>query len=485
MSSHTAYPKIASFKTVVDFRRHVTQLALSVPVDDRTLTAREGSPLAEPYELAGRKIGNRWCVQPMEGWDAHLDGSPSELTLRRWRNFGRSGAKLVWGGEAAAIEPAGRANPKQTLATAGNCAGLRALLTALEQAHTAAHGTTDDLVVGLQLTHAGRFSHPDSHSEPRIAFHHPLLDAKFGLDPADSALVLSDAEAERLIDAFVAAAGVAADAGFQLVDVKACHGYLLHEFLSARDRPGKFGGDLAGRSRMLREIVTRIRSDYPRLIVGVRLSLFDCVPYANHSQGNGPWPHTDQLPYRWGFGVSSANPLQSDRAEPLELVRALAGWGVAALNVSGGSPYYSPHLVRPATFPPADGYTPPEDPLAGVARHLAAAQEAKLAAPELLVVGSGFSYLQDFLPHVAQAVVRAGWFDCVGLGRMMLAYPDLPADVLQHGQLTRPRICRTFSDCTTAPRAGLVSGCFPLDPFYRVLDDAQALRAAKADNGRP
>ena len=104
-----------------------------------------------------------------------------------------------------------------------------------------------------------------------------------------------------------------------------------------------------------------------------------------------------------------------------------------AVNISGGSPYYNPHIQRPAIFPPSDGYQPPEDPLAGVARQIDVARQCKVAVPELPMVGSGYSYLQDYLPHVAQAAVRRGWIDFVGLGRMVLAYPEFPRDCWRRG----------------------------------------------------
>src|SRR5205807_6050449 len=129
-------------------------------------------------------------------------------------------------------------------------------------------------------------------------------------------------------------------------------------------------------------------------------------------------------------------------------------------------PYYSPHIQRPALFPPSDGYLPPEDPLIGVARHIAATASLKRGRPRIAFVGSGYSYLQEWLPRVAQHAVRTGAADFVGLGRMVLAYHDLPADVLEGRPLRTKSLCRTFSDCTSGPRHGLVSGCFPLDPFY-------------------
>jgi 2,4-dienoyl-CoA reductase-like NADH-dependent reductase (Old Yellow Enzyme family) len=477
MSDTTSYPKVAQLKDVAAFRARLAELGLSLPVDDRVLSAAEGSPLAKPLRVAGFEVGNRWCIHPMEGWDANRDGSPSAHTLRRWRNFGLSGAKLIWGGEAAAVRPDGRANPNQTMAVASNRAGLTALLHELQAAHRESFGSLDGLYVGLQLTHSGRFCKPDDHhrSSPRIAYHHPLLDAKFKIDPHDESIVWTDAEVERLIDDYVAAARLARDVGFQFVDVKACHGYLLHEFLSARRRPGKFGGDLAGRARVLTTVIDRVREELPQLAIGVRLSVFDSVPYATSREIGRPMEYHDLLPYELGFGVSTDDPLAIDLTEPLELMRMLVDRGVAMINISCGSPYYNPHLQRPAIFPPIDGYQPPEDPLVGVARQIDTVRRCKEALPNVPVVGSGYSYLQDYLVHVAQAVVRDGWTDFVGLGRMVLSYPELPADTLAGRKIERKRVCRTFSDCTTAPRNGLVSGCYPLDPYYKSLPEREKL----------
>jgi 2,4-dienoyl-CoA reductase-like NADH-dependent reductase (Old Yellow Enzyme family) len=491
-----SFPKIAQFKSSAALRAHLAASNIDLPLDDEILTAKEGSPLAQPITIAGRTVGNRWCIHPMEGWDANADGSPSELTLRRWRHFGASGAKLIWGGEAAAVEPAGRANPRQTLGTPENRAGLAALLAAVTSTHRERHGTDEDLLVGLQLTHSGRFCRPHSSQlEPRIAYHHPLLDARFGIDLHDDSVVWTDDELGQLIDKFVQAAGAARDAGFAFVDVKACHGYLLHEFLSAYERTGPFGGDFAGRTRLLLTIIEQIRATYPDLAVVVRLSAFDTVPYEmpsrsniehtapNHASARAPGQPMDfsrALPYRYGFGLDSDNPLRIDLTETIRLVRLLASSGVAAVNVSGGSPYYNPHIQRPASFPPSDGYQPPEDPLVGVARQIDVARQIKQAVPDLPIVGTGYSYLQDYLPHVAQAVVREQGADLVGLGRMVLSYPELPADVLSTGRLARKRICRTFSDCTTAPRNGIVSGCFPLDPRYKSMAEAATLQAIKS-----
>ena len=481
-AANPSFPRIARFKTAAALRAHLATLAAPLPVDDEPLAAAAGSPLAEPLDIGGRRVGNRWCIHPMEGWDATAEGTPSDTLLRRWRRFGESGAKLIWGGEAVAVVAEGRANPNQLLATACGREGFASLLATVKQAHRQRFGGDDDLLVALQLTHSGRFSRPTAAGrQPRIAYHHPLLDARHGIAADDGECLLADGEVEQLIDHYAAAARDAAAVGFEMVDIKACHGYLLHEFLSARRRAGPFGGGYEGRTRLLKAIIERVRADCPGLLIGVRLSLFDMVPWHLVDGHGEPWPFADALPYDCGFGVAADNPLEIDLAEPLRLLAELRDLGVATVNLSAGSPYTVPHIQRPAAFPPSDGYPPPEDPLAGVWRQIDAARRAKEAVPGLVYVGSGYTYLQDYLPHVAQAVVRQGWIDVVGLGRMVLSYPELPADVMDGRPLARPLICRTFSDCTTAPRHGLRSGCYPLDTYYKGLEpEAAELKAIKA-----
>ncbi|GAB5403635.1 MAG: NADH:flavin oxidoreductase [Aureliella sp.] len=474
------YPKIAQLRTVEKLQERLSQLGVSIPCDDKLLSAVDGSPLAQPLAFGGMQISNRWCIHPMEGWDANRDGTPTDLTLRRWRRFGESGAKLIWGGEAAAVVPRGRANPNQTLGTTGNEAGLRQLLETLTAAHSE-FDSTDGLVVGLQLTHSGRFCKPNDHKkwEPLIAYHHPILDKKFGIAADDDSVVITDDDLERLIDAYVESAKLAQRIGFQFVDIKACHGYLLHELLSARTRPGKFGGDLDGRSRVLRTAIARVKEECPGLGIGVRMSLFDMLPFQKGQEHGEPaeWNGAD---YPHGFGLDSKQPLEMDLAEPIELVKLLVQEGVSTLNFSCGSPYYNPHIQRPAIFPPSDGYLPPEDPLVGVARQIRAVAMMKEAFPELAIVGSGYTYLQEFLPQVAQACVAMGLVDVVGLGRMVLSHPTMPRDSLAGNAPTRKLVCRTFSDCTTAPRNGIVSGCYPLDEHYKTMPERKQVQDFKA-----
>jgi len=476
------HPRVARFRNAAELRAHLESLAAPIPLDERILSAAEGSPLAAPIDIGGFTVGNRWCIHPMEGWDATIDGRPTDTVLRRWRRFGESGAKLIWGGEAVSVVAEGRANPNQLLAPACGQSGFAALLDAVAAAHRERYGTAADLLVALQLTHSGRFSKPTAAGrEPRIAYHHPILDARHGVDPHDQSCVVTDDGVERLIDAYVGAARLAATAGFRMLDIKACHGYLLHEFLSARRRPGRFGGDFEGRTRLLRAIIERVRTEVPGLIIGVRLSLFDTVPWHKVGDHGEPWPHADTHPYDCGFGVDEHDPLRIDLTEPVRLLEILRDLGVPTVNLSAGSPYTVPHIQRPAAFPPSDGYPPPEDPLVGAWRQIDACRHAKAAVPGLVLVGSAYTYLQDYVAHAAQAVVRAGWIDVVGLGRMVLSYPELPGDTLAGRPFARGLVCRTFSDCTTAPRHGLRSGCYPLDAFYKGLEpEASALKAIKA-----
>lgn len=473
------FRKIAQYKSADDLAKRFQELGYSIPVDS-SIFLEATSPLAKPAKIGSFTVGNRWCIHPMEGWDANRDGSPTEATLRRWRRFGESGAKLIWGGEAAAVTPAGRANPNQTLATEENRAGLEALLSELTTAHRTNCGASDDLLVGLQLTHSGRYCRPNSKQlEPKIAYHHPLLDIKYGIDPNDESVIITDDELEGLIDRYVASAKLAAEVGFPFVDVKACHGYLIHELLGGFRRPGKFGGDFEGRTRFLKTIVERIRQEIPGLMIGVRLSAFDIVPYQTSREIGKPMPFDHTLPYEFGFGVNPQDPLQYDLREPIALIREMKKWGVELMNVTGGSPYYNPHVQRPAAFPPSDGYLPPFDPLVGVGIHLSVTRACKEAVPEMPIVGTGYTYLQDYLPHVAQATVRESWVDFVGLGRMVLSYPTLPRDCFENGALGRKLVCRTFSDCTTAPRNGIRSGCYPLDDYYKESPEFESLAEIK------
>jgi 2,4-dienoyl-CoA reductase-like NADH-dependent reductase (Old Yellow Enzyme family) len=485
--------RIPTLKTAGDFRRRLSALGLELPCDDIIETG-PGSPLGRPMDtvtINGKRIGNRFAVQPMEGWDATRTGGATDEVIRRWTRFGQSGAKLICGGEAMAVRAEGRANPNQLIICRENQGDLARLRQTLVDAHRERHGATDDLVIGFQLTHSGRFCRPnDNRPEPRAAFRHPVLDKKFQV--TSDAQVFTAAGVKELIKDYVAAAQIAWEAGADFVDIKHCHGYLLHEFLAAFTRGDEYGGSFGNRTRILREIVEGIRASGNKIELAVRLSAFDSVPFkpdaarAKPGQLGPGQPEDYPLPYPYAFGVRQDSPLDYDLAEPVQFMQLCSALGVKVLNITAGSPYYCPHVQRPAAYPPSDGYQPPHDPLIDVARHIDVTRQLKAQAPAgLVIVGSAYSYLQEFLPNVGQAVVREGWADMIGLGRMILSYPAMPGDVLQKGMLTPKAICRTFSDCTTAPRHGMVSGCYPLDKYYTAKPEAKKLKAIKRGSAAP
>jgi len=471
--------QVKRLRSIADMRARLDVLGLThqLGIDDDVDPA--GS-LAAPFTFTDGStgehvVGNRFAVLPMEGWDGDADGHPTDLVRRRWRRFGESGAKLVWGGEAVAVRADGRANPNQLVINRSTIDDLAALRVELVDAHVATHGSDEGLVVGLQLTHSGRWARPTGALEPRVAYHHPILDARA---PADALVVLTDDELDELADTFVDAATLAADAGYDFVDIKHCHGYLLHELLGAVERPGPYGGAFEQRTAFLQRVVTGVRERAPGLAIGVRLSAYDFVPYEPGADGVGvpAGGHEDAARFTFGGDGTGLGLDLSDAHQFLDRCRDLR---IGLVCITAGSPYYNPHIQRPAFFPPSDGYTPPEDPLVGAARMIAATAELTRAHPDVAIVGSGYSYLQQWLAHAAQHAVRTGGVTSVGIGRGMLSYPHLPADVLAGRPLEPSLLCRTFSDCTTAPRNGLVSGCYPLDEFYKDRPERIELAAIK------
>lgn len=464
------------FRSAADFAAHLQTIDPSWQID---ADVPAGGALAQAIAVHGRTLGNRFACHPMEGWDGTEDGRVTDLTLRRWRNFGRSGAALVWGGEAFAVQRDGRANHRQLYLDPKVDAGatMANLLLALREGAAEAGLNPEDQFVGLQLTHSGRFSRPDGPPAPLVAHRHPQLGIKY--PHTKDAHQLTDGELEGLGHNYVKAAKLAQTAGFDFVDIKTCHGYLLHELLGARAREGSYGGDFAGRTRLFERIVAGIRAECPGLHIGVRLSFADLLPFEKDPETSRGRGMTCELPYVHGFGVNQNDPSQFDLSEPIQLLQRYEQLGIELVNVTLGSPYYNPHLQRPAAYPPSDGYQPPADPLHYVRVHLHAVRAAKQAAPNLKFVGTGYTYLQEWLANVAQYEVRNGHVDFVGLGRMLLSYPEMPRDVIAGEAVQRKRICRTFSDCTTAPRNGMISGCFPLDPFYKAMPEAKQVKALR------
>ena len=471
----TAYRKIGSLKTVADFLSYVDELGVSIPFD-KEVESGAGAVLNQPIQFQGRTIGNRFCVLPMEGWDGTEEGFPSELTKRRWRFFGLSGCKLIWGGEACAVCHEGKGNPRQLVINEQTVSEIAYLREILKKSHEERY-KSNDLLIGLQLTHSGRFCRPNNNGvmEPKIVYNHPILDKRAGL-PEDHPC-LTDERINEIIEHFVNAALLAEQAGFDFVDIKHCHGYLGHEFLSAHTRQGPYGGSFEHRTRFLRDIISGIQARSKTLMIAVRISIFDFMPFRKNEKGVGePVVFDGNYPFAFGgdgtgFGV--------DLTETIQLLDLLSKMGINLVCATAGSPYCNPHIQRPAMYPPSDGYLPPEDPLVGVSRLIKNCAELKRKRPRMIFVGSGYTYLQEWIPNVAQSVIRSGLADFVGLGRMMLSYPEIAADILSGRPLDKKRICRTFSDCTTAPRHGLVSGCYALDDFYKKLPEGEDLRRIK------
>jgi NADPH2 dehydrogenase len=468
--------KFFKYKTAAQLRADAVARGLEVPLDD------DLSPLLDPIRVAGRVVGNRLAIQPMEGCDGNPDGTPGELTLRRYDRFGDGGAKLIWG-EACAVVPEGRANTRQLYLDAANMPALAELPRRCRAAHRAAFGRDDDLLVGLQLTHSGRYSVP----RPILAQHDPLLDGRTVVDRATGAVadpdypLISDAALDRLQDRFVEAARRAWEIGFDFVDLKQCHRYLLNELLAARRRPGKYGGPFEHRTRFAREVVARIREECPDLIVATRLNVFDGLPYRKGPNGDGePVPFETPALSCWGTDLD--DPHTPDLAEPLAFIDMLRQAGVSLVNVSMGNPYASPHLLRPFEYPPPDGYESPEHPLVGVDRHFRATEAVQRAFPDLPVVGSGYSWLQAFVLQAGAANVRAGRVTFVGIGRASLAQPDFGRAALEGRPLDPKRTCRTFSYCTALmrskhhPLGQYPTGCPPFDKavYGPIWDEAKA-----------
>ena len=536
------YRKAGSFRAVAELREYLAANSIDIPLADEA----EHSAMAQPAELFGRTLPNRWALLPMEGWDCTAGGAPSELTIRRWTHFGVSGAALICGTEAGAVMHAGRSNPRQLLVTRENLPELKTAVEAMRKAHAERYGTAGDFLVGLQLTHSGRFAHPkrDDKLESAVAWTHPLLDRKFG-----APRVVTDEEIGEIVRAYGEAARVAREAGFDFVDLKHAHGYLAHDFLTAYDRPGPYGGSFENRTRFSREMASCVKEACPDLPIAMRLSIFDILPFEKGSDGLGrpmavqdrssefrvqsseldnqpstllhsstpPLLHSrTAMPPRPFGAAEDCLTMDPDLKEPTAFLEMMREYGVELVCGTIGSPYYSVHIQRPAYYPVCDGYLPPQDPLRSVALHIAAARRLKERCPWAKIILSGITCLQEYAGCAAEAAIsgfgraagavkskelrvkslgiaadqllhsstpplstgsimrpgqaKSAAADFAGLGRMALSYPEYCADHLAGGKFDRRRICRTFGECTNAPRHGCVSGCYPLDVFYKTLE---------------
>lgn len=424
-TQHTRF----SYHSLDALRLDAERMGLDIPISD------DLSVLAEPVRVGEKTIPNRLCVLPMEGRDASAEGEPTELSLRRYTRFAHGGAGLLWA-EADAVAAEGRSSPAQFFLNPRTLDSFSQLCTAIDCAARDAYPDNPRFqpYKVLQLTHSGRYSKPDPTGEAIIASENLFLDPYL----PEHSRVISDEELRELIPAYVNAAVLAKRAGFDAVDVKTCHFYLMSELLGARTRPGAFGGSFENRRRLLFEILDRIQDKTGGLDVTLRISAFDAIPY----------------PY--GFGVSAQGTLEPDLSEPLELVQLLRARGVRLLAVSIGDPYYNPHVGRPY-----DGgfYTPTTHPLADTARIFRITRAIQQAVPDVAVVSTGMSWLREYAANVAAGMIRDGYCSIAGFGRQAFAYPDFARDILMNGGMQRTKCCTTCSNCTALMRSQRPTGC--------------------------
>lgn len=427
------------FRTADVLLRKAESLGIDLPFE------RSLDPLFEPAMVGSRKVPNRIAIQPMEGCDAGPDGAPGDLTLRRYRRYAGGGSGLIWF-EATSVASDGRSNPGQLLLTRATLPSFRALVDGTREAARAQLGSVHQPFLVLQLTHAGRFSRPDGTGARKVACANPYLD-----DPGRQARRWDDEELDRLREVFVEAIRLATAAGFDAVDIKACHGYLVHEFLGARTRAGsRYGGSLENRSRLLVDTVRQAREAVPETRIAVRLSA------------------TDGIPFPYGFGVNEDGSPGRNLDEPSALVRTLIASGCALVNITAGIPAHAPHIARPFDRPAGDDALPPEHPLSGVMRLIELAAAMQRECGPVPVVGTGYSWLRQFWPYVGAAVVRRGMARFIGLGRAAFAYPSAPLDLLTRGTLDSASCCVACSRCTELMRRGSATGCVVRDrPIYQ------------------
>lgn len=444
--------------------------------------ARVRETLARAVRVGSRVVGNSMCIHPMEGCDSTADGSPDELTIRRYDRFATGGAKLIWF-EATAVREDGRANVRQLWIHRNNVGAYRDIVQRIHRLHREACGTDDDLLMPVQLTHSGRYAVPVK----TIAYHNPLIDKKS--NTPDDYPVVTDDELERIEDAYVEGAGLALEAGFTAIDLKVTHGYLLNELLGAKMREGRYGGSLENRTRTIKNVLGKIRAKYGRhLMLTMRLGCFDCVPYLSNQRTGVGEPYPYDIPYPYGWGVDANDPMKEDLTEVKRAIGWFQEWGIELLNVSLGCPYYNPHIGRPFERPDDGNYEMPEHPLRGVDRHFRIAGELQRTFPKLPMVGTGYSWLQIYSANAAAKNVAYGNISFFGYGRGALAYPDFAKAILEKGSLEEIRVCKTLTYCTylmrqkNHPERGqFPTGCPPFDKevYGPIMKEARALARIK------
>ena len=448
MSQHEKF----NFKTLDDVREKSEQLHLDPKFQE------DLSPLMQPRKVGSKVAPNSMAVLPMEGCDSTEGGSPTELVERRYTRFASGGSGLLWW-EACAVVPEGRANEHAMMLTASNRSQFEALLKRTNAAAANANGSNHRPLNILQLTHSGRYSRPEGHlGRPLVAFHDPILDH-------GNEIVVTDAYLDSLTERYVQTAILAKEVGFDGVDIKSCHRYLLSELLSAFTREGKYGGSFENRTRFLRQTIRAVREAVgPDFIIASRFNVFDAHPY----------------PY--GFGCDKEDMWKFDPAGPEALVKMMVENGVNLLSNSGGNPYYIyPQVTRPFDKSSYGIPTPEEHPLESCARLYQFTRMVQKAAGDVPVVGNGYSWLRQFAPYVGAANIASGGCSFMGLGRSSFAYPDGPRDLITKGYMEPGKCCISCSMCTQLMRDHGETGCVVHDsklylPKYKKYNAEAVIR---------
>ncbi len=430
-----------NFKDREELKEKIEELGLDIPFEE------DLSLLSKERRIHGKTIPNFLAIHPMEGYDANEDGTPSTLTSNRYRKYGAGGAGLIWW-EATAVVEEGKSNPHQLFIHERTVDSLAKLLAEVDEEAYHRYGRKPFHI--LQLAHSGRYSSPEGTKKPLFLFHHPDLDKKAGIREEEEPV--SDAYLEGLIPVYIKAAKLAREAGFDAVDIKFCHRYLLSELLAAFTRRGKFGGEYENRVQLIESIVKGIKREVREdLILAVRMNLYDGIAY----------------PY--GFGVHREDEERWDLTEPLKLIHSLSKKGVEIFSITASDPRIKPYMVRPF-----DGNLgaelPPEHPLEGVHRHFQLTAAVSKEVPDKIVLGAGYSWLREFFPYMAAGNIKRKRASMVGVGRLSFAYPDFASAILNDGKLERKKVCITCSKCTALMRSGGPIGCVihNQEPYLRL-----------------
>lgn len=397
--------------------------------------------LNQSLKIGNREVPNRLVIQPMEGYDSDDKGAPGELTFRRYKRYAEGGAGLIWF-EATVVLKEARSNPHQLILDELTKLGLSELLKMTKEAAMHEYGSAHEPFCVLQLTHSGRFNKPYGQRRPLIAVHDSVFDKVVYIN--ENYPLLTDEELRFIQEYFIKAAKLAYEIGFDAVDIKSCHRYLISELLGARTRNGKYGGCYENRTRFLKETIEIIRKEIPNLIIAVRLNASDMVRTKN----------------AWGIKkIGNESEIEIDLNEPKKLVKELKKLGLSLLNITAGTPYLNPHINRPYDQPVKGGYEEPEHPLKGVQRLFELAAQIQKTVSDLPIVGSGYSWLRQFGGIAAAANIKSEKHNLAGFGRQAFAYPTFARDLLEKGQLDPKKCCITCSRCSQLMIYGTKTGC--------------------------